>query len=123
MKRTRLSLIYLASYLVGSGVFLMLAPQIALKLLFSNGDYGDAMPRLLGVVLFALGIVIVQIIRHRVEALYTTTVLVRAVILLTLLALYLSSRDPFFLVLVGVVGFGIVLTATSYWLDRKGKSS
>ncbi|MBI3741475.1 MAG: hypothetical protein HY257_06935 [Chloroflexi bacterium] len=119
MKRTRLSLFYLAGYLVPSGILLMLAPQFVLKLLFSTGDYGDLMPRLVGVVLFALGVVIVQIIRYRLEVLYTTTVFVRAVILLTLIALYTSSRDPFFLVLVGVVGFGVALTTTSYVLDRR----
>ncbi|MBI3756691.1 MAG: hypothetical protein HY267_01815, partial [Deltaproteobacteria bacterium] len=119
MKRTRLSLFYLAGYLVPSGILLMLAPQFALKLLFSTGDYGDWMPRLVGVVLFALGVVIVQIIRYRLEVLYTTTLFVRAVILLTLIALYISSRDPFFLVLVGVVGFGVALTTTSYVLDRR----
>ncbi len=100
----------------------MLAPQFALKLLFSNEEYGDVMPRLVGVVLFALGVVIVQIIRFRLEVLYTTTVFVRAVILLVLISLYLYSRDPFFLVLVGVVGFGVTLTTTSYLLDGKSKA-
>ncbi len=119
MKRTRLSLFYLAGYLLLSGILLIVAPQFALQLLFSNGDYGDVMPRLLGVVLFALGVVIVQIIRFRLDVLYTTTLFVRGVILLVLLALYGYSRDPFFLVLLGVVGFGVVLTTTSYLLDRQ----
>lgn len=122
MKRTRLSLFYLAGYLLLSGIFLIVAPQFALRLLFSNGEYGDVMPRLLGVVLFALGVVIVQIIRFRLDVLYTTTLFVRGVILLVLLALYLYSRDPFFLVLLGVVGLGVVLTTTSYLLDRKNKT-
>lgn len=122
MKRTRLSLFYLAGYLLLSGIFLMVAPQFALRLLFSNGAYGDVMPRLLGVVLFALGVVIVQIIRFRLDVLYTTTLFVRGVILLVLLALYVYSRDPFFLVLLRVVGLGVVLTTTSYLLDRKNKT-
>ncbi len=121
MKRTRLSLFYLAGYLLLSGILLIVAPQFALQLLFSNGEYGDVMPRLLGVVLFALGVVIVQIIRFRLDVLYTTTLFVRGVILLVLLALYGYSRDPFFLVLLGVVGFGVVLTTTSYLLDRQSR--
>ena len=40
-----------------------------LRLLLSNTDYGGVMPRLLGAVLAVLGTLILQIIRHRVEAL------------------------------------------------------
>ena len=119
MRRTRLSFFYLAGYLLAAGVLLMAAPQFTLQLLLSNGTYGDVMPRLVGVVLFALGIVIVQIIRHRIEVLYTTTLFVRFVILGVLAALYVRSSDPLFLVLLGVVGFGVLLTGTSYLLDRR----
>jgi uncharacterized membrane protein YoaK (UPF0700 family) len=119
MKRTRLSLYYLATYLVGAGVALILAPSIALALLFTNGHYGDVMPRLLGIVLFALGVVIVQIIRHRLEVLYTTTLLVRVAIVAVLAALLIYSRDPLFASLLVVVGFGMILTGTSYLLDRQ----
>lgn len=119
MRRTRVSLYYLATYLVGAGITLVVAPALALTLLFSNGHYGDVMPRLLGVVLFALGVVVVQIIRHRVEALYTTTLAVRAVIVLVLAGLFVYSRDPLFIVLIVVVGIGMTLTGTSYLLDRR----
>lgn len=119
VQRTRLSLYYLAAYLLGAGVALIFAPSIALTLLFSNGHYGDVMPRLLGVVLFALGVVIVQIIRHRVEALYTTTLLVRSVIVLVLAGLFAYSHDPLFISLIVVVGIGMVFTSTSYLSDRK----
>jgi uncharacterized membrane protein len=94
-------------------------PSVALKLLFSNGNYGDVMPRLLGVVLLALGLIIVQIIRHRVEALYTTTLGVRVIIVGVLVALFTYSRDPLFIALTVVVGIGMILTGTSYLLDRR----
>ena len=120
MKRTHLSLYYLISYLILAGLALIAAPQFAMKLLLSNGSYGDVLPRLLGVVLLALGIVIFRIVRLQIEALYSTTLVVRGVILLCLLGLYLYARDPFFLSLIGVVGLGVVLTSVSYWLDRRG---
>ncbi len=63
-----------------------------------------------------------QIFRHRVEALYATTVLVRLVILAVLLALYAYSRDPLFLSPFAIVGLGVVLTGTSYLLDRRRSS-
>jgi len=119
MRTTRLSLIYLATYLVGAGIALVAAPGLALTLLFSNGHYGDVMPRLLGVVLFALGVVVVQIIRHHVEALYTTTLAVRTVIVAVLAGLFLYSHDPLFISLIVVVGLGMILTGSSYLRDRR----
>jgi uncharacterized membrane protein YoaK (UPF0700 family) len=118
MDLTRLSLYYLAGYLLFAGVALMLVPAFALGLLLSNGQYGDVLPRLLGVVLFALGVFVAQVIRHRVAALYPTTLAVRAVILVVLAALYVRSSDPFFLVLIGIVGLGVVMTGTAYLRER-----
>lgn len=119
VQRTRLSFFYLAAYLLGAGVALIFAPSLALSLLFSNGHYGDVMPRLLGVVLFALGVVIVQIIRYRVEVLYTTTLLVRSVIVVVLAGLFIYSHDPLFISLIVVVGLGMLLTGASYLTDRR----
>ena len=121
MPRTRLSLFYLIGYLVPSGLAFLLAPQLTLKLLYSNGAYGDVMPRLVGVFILTLGILAFQIVRLRVEALYTTLLGVRVGILAALLGLFVYSSDPLFIVLLGVVGLGVVLTATSYWLDRQGR--
>ncbi|TMD07440.1 MAG: hypothetical protein E6J01_05850 [Chloroflexi bacterium] len=123
MRRTRLSLYYLAAYLLGAGIALIFAPSLALTLLFTSGHYGDVMPRLLGVVLLALGIVIVQIIRHQVEVLYTTTLIVRTLIVAVLTGLLIYSRDPLFISLLVVVGFGMVLTGASYWRDRRAAAA
>jgi uncharacterized protein YjeT (DUF2065 family) len=116
---TRLSLYYLAAYLVGAGVALIFVPSLALRLLFSTGHYGDVMPRLLGVVLLALGIVIVQIIRNQLKVLYPTTLIVRTLIMAVLAALLIYSHDPFFISLLVVVGLGMLLTAAGYVSDRK----
>lgn len=61
----RLTLIYLCSYLSFGGAGMMLAPDLALRLLFSNGDYGDIMPRLVGMFMLALGGLILQFIQAR----------------------------------------------------------
>ena len=119
MRRTHLSLYYLAGYLLFAGVALVLTGQSVMRLLLSNGEYGDALPRLLGVVLLALGILVVQIIRHRLDVLYPTTLVVRLLILAVLAWLYASTSDPFFLVLIAIVGLGVVLTGASYLLDRR----
>jgi len=119
MRRTRLSLFYLAGYLLPTGLLLLAAPRVTLRLLLSTGYYGDVFPRVAGLLLLAIGIIVVQIIRLRVELLYSTTLMVRAVFLLGFLGFYRYTRDPLFLVLLAVVGLGVALTGTSYWLDRR----
>jgi hypothetical protein len=64
-------------------------------------------------------LIIVQIIRHRVEALYPTTLGVRVVIVAGLVGLFIYSRDPLFISLTIVVGIGMILTGTSYLIDRR----
>lgn len=122
MKKTHLSLYYLIGYLIPAGLALITAPQLALKLLLSNGNYGEVLPRLLGVVLLALGIIVLQIVRLHAEVLYSTTLIARSVILVCLFGLYLYARDPLFLTLLGIVGFGFVLTGISYWLDQRSQN-
>ena len=118
MERTRLSLFYLAGYLIPSGIMLLVAPHFALKLLFSNSDYGSVFPRTAGMLLIGLGMMIFQMIRLRLSALYSTTLIVRGFFFVCLLSFYILNHDPFFLVLLVVLSIGIVLTTTSYVLDK-----
>jgi hypothetical protein len=100
-------------------VFLLLAPGLALRLLLSTGEYGDILPRLAGLLLLGLGILVLQIIRYRIESLYSSTLLVRVGFCLGFVGLYLMSRDPLFLVLLAVVGIGVTWTGISYVRDRR----
>lgn len=115
MKRTHLSLYYLPGYLLPAGLALVFVPDFALDLLFSNseGAYRDVFPRLTGGVLIALGLVIVQIIRHRLDVMYPVTLIARLVLLAVFVALFIRSDDPFFVTLMVVVGFGVLLTGIS----------
>ena len=119
MRRTNLSLIYVATYLLVSGAFLLLAPRLALRLLLSNGDYGDIFPRLGGLLLLGLGIIVAQIVRHRIAGLYFTTLAVRGIFCIGFVVLYALSRDPLFVVLLGVVGIGLVATSICFAVDRQ----
>ena len=123
MTRTRFSLFYLAGYLIPAGLLLLLAPTFSTRLLLSNGDYGNVFPRLAGMLLIGLGILVVQIIRLRLDQLYTTTVAIRLFFVVCLVVFYAMSQDPFFLVLVAIVGFGLIFTAISYYLDRQSKAA
>jgi hypothetical protein len=118
MKRTRISLYYLAGYLTVGGIALLLVPDYTLRFLLSNGNYGEIFPRLAGMLMSGLGLNIAGIIRARAQALYPATLAVRFYFIFCLVSLYWASRDPFFLVVLGVVAVGVALTLTSYLTDR-----
>lgn len=119
LPKTRLSLYYLVTYLTLTGLALMIAPAWTLKkALFATHEYDDAMPRFAGILMLALGMVVSQVIRFRVSQLYPITVLIRGVIFLYVLWLYFHSGDTFFLAVLGVLGFGILLTGTTYLMER-----
>ena len=121
MRRTNLSLYYLAGYLVPAGLLLLFVPEFATKLLLSNRTYDYAPFHLVGVLLLVIGILIVQVIRHRLEVLYSTTLLARALISATLAWLFVTTGDPFFAVVLAIVLVGVGLTAASYLLDRRDR--
>ena len=119
MKLTRVSLLSLEPYLPAAGIALLLVPDVATNLLLSNRTYDDTFQRLAGGVLLALGVLIIQIVRHRVEVLYPWTLVIRAGLLVMFVALYARTSDPFFVSLFVIVGFGVALTLTGFLLDRR----
>jgi len=50
--------------------------------------------------------------------LYPTTLVVRVFFLVVFAYLYLTSSDPFFLVVFGIVALGVILTGYSYLTER-----
>jgi hypothetical protein len=104
----RLTLSYLAAYLLIGGLGLVLAPALALRLLLSNGGYGDIMPRVVGMFMVALGGVIFEFVRARDYRYYRYTIVARSFIVLVQTALYFYARDPLFLVLDGIVLIGLL---------------
>ena len=77
MNTTRISLFYLGSYLAIIGFGLLFAPAGTLKILQSNGDYGDVFPRVAGMLMSGLGLSIFGMIRARSSELYPATLLMR----------------------------------------------
>jgi hypothetical protein len=109
----------LITYLILAGLGFLLIPQVMLNLLLSNGNYGNVFPRLVGMLILALAILVFQIIRLRIEALYASTLIVRGMILACLVSFYLYSRDPFFVIVIGIVSVGVFLTGVGYYLDKQ----
>lgn len=120
MRRTHLSLYYLFTYLASGGLGLLFAPGLSLRLMASNTDYGDVLPRLVGMLMVGLAIIVAAIIRLRIEAFYPVTLLVRLFFVAGLAGLYAYSRDPFFLVILGIVALGVAFTGTNWLLERRG---
>jgi hypothetical protein len=104
----RLTLIYLATYLLIGGCSFLVAPAFALRLLLSNGAYGDVMPRLFGLFMFVLGGVIFQFARARDYRYYLYTIVARCFIVVVMTTLYFKTRDPLFLVLDAIVLIGLL---------------
>jgi hypothetical protein len=104
----RLTLIYLATYLLIGGGSLLVAPDLALRLLLSNGAYGDIMPRLFGLFMFVLGGVIYQFVHARDYRYYFYTIVARSFIVVVRTALYFKARDPLLLVLDAIVLIGLL---------------
>ena len=106
----RISLGYVAFYLLAGGIPLALDPDLALRLLLSNGHYGEVMPRLVGLVMILLGGLVSQIVRQGIASLYVTTFVLRVFMLAALLTLYFYSGDPMMLVIFVIVGVGVAAT-------------
>jgi uncharacterized protein YjeT (DUF2065 family) len=117
MPRMRLSMFYLAGYLLPVGLLLMFVPQLTMKLLQTNHAYDDLGLRMGGVFLFALGMIVVSMIVNHAAEMYSTTLFVRAFIIASLLVLFGIYRDPALLAISAVVIIGWVLTFISWRKD------
>jgi hypothetical protein len=104
----RLTFIYLATYLLVGGLGLLVMPALTLRLLLSNGTYGDVMPRLVGVFMIALGGAVLEFVRARDYRYYRYTITARIFIVVALTALYFKASDPLFLVLDAIVLVGLL---------------
>jgi len=123
MPKTRLSLYYVATYLLFVGFGLLLTPHLTMVLLLSNTTYDSIMLRMIGMLFIGLGFFMVQFIRLEVNALYPSTILVRGVFSVCLVAFYLMTLNPFFLCLLVMVVLGVVLTGLALFSDRKNHSA
>ncbi len=108
MKARKLTLTYLTTYLAIGGIGFALFPYQTLKLFFSNGDYGDIMPRVAGMFMCALSFLIFRILRNKDWKYYTATIYVRSVIVPFLFWMYYKSNDPMLLVVNSIVLVGLI---------------
>lgn len=108
MDGRRATLTYLVAYLIVGGAGFALFPDVVLRLFRSTGQYGDVMPRLVGVFMCALGFLIYSILRHEDWKYYPVSIYARTGIVAFLFYLYAASRDPMLIVLSIIVLIGLL---------------
>ena len=112
---------YVAAYLAIGGLGLMFVPDQFLKLFQSNQEYGEAMPRMVGVIMLALSGLIARILQFEDYKYYGYSILARTIIVLMLFYVYTIDRDPFFLIINGIVLVGLIPSYVIALTSRKGK--
>ena len=123
MPKTRLSLYYVATYLLFLGFGMLLTPRLTMTLLFTNTEYDSIILRVVGMLLIGLGFFMVQFIRLQVTMFYPSTILVGSVFSVCLVAFYLMTLNLFFLLLLIIVLVGVIITSMSLLSDRKGREA
>ncbi len=116
----RITLTYLAIYLLIGGLGLAFLPALALRLFFSNGDYGDVMPRVAGMLMIGLSGLIGQFVLNQDYRYYPYSVYIRSFFVLFLFVLYARSSDPLFLVLNGIILIGLLPSIYTLIRERAG---
>ena len=86
MRWTRLSFLYLITYLAMGGADLIAAPGLATQLLGAEMAYPPALLWLAGALLCGLAVLVFEIRRHQVEVLYPTTLVARVLIVTVTIA-------------------------------------
>jgi lipid-A-disaccharide synthase-like uncharacterized protein len=115
----RATLVYLTSYLSAGGAGFLLAPDLTLTLFLSTGDYGEIMPRVVGMFMLVLAGIVFQWVAVGDFRYYRYTIYARSFIVGVLTLLYFRSADPLFLVLDAVVLIGLV--PSMYVLAAEGR--
>jgi hypothetical protein len=116
MNLKRISLSYVVIYLMMGGLGLAIVPDLFLELFQSNQDYGDIMPRVVGMFMITLsGLIYFKDFKY-----YGFSIVVRTFIVLFLFLLYFMNNDPFFIVINVIVLIGLI---PSYIIFTKDKTN
>jgi hypothetical protein len=119
LRRTRVSLFYLASYLLPLSMGLLISPTGTFQLLGSAAEHADTAWRVFGGLLFVLAIVVVRLIRKRKSASYINTVIGRLVFVGLFSYLVGKTGNRAYLVILVVLGIGELWTLIALALDLR----
>ncbi len=114
----KITLIYLAAYLTIGGIGFGFFPSFAIKIFMSTGDYGDVMPRMVGMFMIVLGLLIITIVKNEDYKYYLPTIIARTFILVFMVYLYFITDDILFIFLIVIVSLGLLPSIFVYLKDK-----
>ncbi|MDH3710330.1 MAG: hypothetical protein OER04_10605 [Cyclobacteriaceae bacterium] len=121
-RNTKISLGYVAGYLIMGGLLFLWVPQTALKIFQSSGQYDDIMIRVVGLMMLGLAIVVIQVIRlNLIQEFYPTTLMLRMFLTAGMIGLYFYSGDIMFLIISGIIVLGMIMTVYFYLRDERSQ--
>jgi hypothetical protein len=123
MNLKRISLSYVAAYLMMGGLGLAIIPDLFLELFQSNKDYGNVMPRVVGMFMITLSGLIAAMLYFKDFKYYGFSIAVRTFIVLFLFLLFFMNGDPFFIVINVIVLLGLLPSYVIFMKDRMKGSS
>ena len=95
MKLKKISLSYVVFYLMIGGLGLAIVPDLFLALFQSNQDYGDIMPRVVGMFMIVLSGLITTMLYLKDFKYYGFSIIARTFIVFFLFLLFFLNGDPF----------------------------
>jgi hypothetical protein len=123
MNLKRISLSYVAAYLMMGGLGLAIIPDLFLELFQSNKDYGNVMSRVVGMFMITLSGLIAAMLYFKDFKYYGFSIAVRTFIVLFLFLLFFMNGDPFFIVINVIVLLGLLPSYVIFMKDRMKGSS
>jgi uncharacterized protein YjeT (DUF2065 family) len=114
----KITFTYLAGYLIGGGIGFAFIPELTLNLFLSNGEYGDIMPRVVGMFMMALGGLVAFMTINQDFRYYINTIYIRTAMTAFLFWLYFISKDPLFIVFIVIVLIGLLPSWYTYLSKR-----
>ncbi|MGL4768114.1 MAG: hypothetical protein ACRCV6_08585 [Formosimonas sp.] len=119
MNVKKLCMQYLSGYLIGGGLGFCLVPDWTLRIFGSNGQYGDVMPRLVGIFMLLLGGLVYQFVRNNDWRYFTYSVWARTGAFIAAIGMYVYARDPLFITLAVIVLIGLIPSIYSLSKDKQ----
>jgi hypothetical protein len=115
----KITLWYLASYLILGGAGFAFFPDLTMTIFLSDGDYGEIMPRALGMFMLMLGGLVASMVRNQDFTYYVYSICARSFAVLFLCFLYIISNDLMFIVLVIIVLIGLLPSMYVLYQEKK----
>ena len=119
LRRTRVSLFYLVTYLFPLALGILISPTGTFHLLGSEAEHATTAWRFFGGLLLVLAMVVLRLIRKRRSAAYINTAIGRMVFVGIFSYLVGKTGNQAYLVILIVLGFGEAWTLIALALDLR----